>query len=71
MGRISETRYCNRIGLGSSLVVAVPDATSAVGKALDSSFVTLSAIALAKMFLCLLKELSDLVPLTYNASLAS
>ena len=59
MVRCSEARYCNRSGLGSALVVAVPNATSAVGKTLDGSFVALSAIALTKMFLCLLKELSD------------
>jgi hypothetical protein len=45
--------------LGGAFVVAVPNATSAVGKTLNSSLVALPAIALAKMFLCLLKELSD------------
>ena len=59
VGRGSETQYRNRIDLSSAFVVAVPNATSAVGKTLNGSFVALSAIALAKMFLCLLKELSD------------
>ena len=59
LGRSSETRYRNRIELSSAFVVAIPNATSAVGKTLDGSFVALSAIALTKMFLCLLKELSD------------
>ena len=59
LGQSSETRYRNRIELSSALVVAIPNATSAVGKTLDGSFVALSAIALTKMFLCLLKELSD------------
>jgi hypothetical protein len=54
LGRSSETRYRNRIELSSAFVVAIPNATSAVGKTLDGSFVALSAIALTKMFLCLL-----------------
>ena len=59
LGRSRETQYRDRIELSSAFVVAVPNATSAVGKTLNGSFVALSAIALAKMFLCLLKELSD------------
>ena len=59
VGGGSETQYRDRIELSSAFVVAVPNATSAVGKTLNGSFVALSAIALAKMFLCLLKELSD------------